>query len=261
MSDTTNDQTLDAETLASLFEPVDETEKKSPEKADGYSSTLLKFPQKDVPEPTTEDEETAEAPEITADTILEGILRLNKEGHSECVIMATLERLHNIHEGESIEELSEDDREQIDSMAVEGAVVDIYSLDGHLFNLVLSFDSVKDAYLLELNQILNRYRSMQESIASADNVPDTDAAMFTMSLMPESLNGFGAMTLTFPAAYFRILDDNGVNASMLIQFYADNIQFQLIDMDEELKSELTADVMREMEEGTGGQIFDSEPEF
>ncbi len=259
MSDTNNEQTLDPDTLASLFEPVDETEKQAgADNNDSIKELSDLYPDGFVPEPTnsiSDDKENAE--EITSDTIPKGILTLNDEGHSDSVIVASLERLHNVQDGAVIEELSEDDREQIDGMTIEGAAVDIYTLDGHLFNLILKFDTVKDAYLQELHDILNRYRVMQESMAANDSVPETEAAMFSISLMPESLNGFGALTLTFPAAYFRILDDNGVNASMLIQFYEENLQFQTLDIDEDMQSELTADVMREFEEGEGGQIFDT----
>ena len=61
-------------------------------------------------------------------------------------------------------------------------------------------------------------------------------------------------------SYFRVLDDNGVNGSIALQFYAENLQFVQLNTDDEYESELSAEIMREIEESGGGSLFDIEDE-
>ncbi len=236
---------ISPELAASLFAPEEETESIKPEQN--------KAP---VPEPAAPADETEEeTPEVTPDLILKYLTETDENGHSQAVIVASLERLHNVTEGKLLEDIPEDDREYVDDMVIEGAAIDIYSLDGQLYNLILKFDTVKDAYLKEINEMCNRYRDMQESM-SINDVPNTELAYMSITLMPNQLQGYGALSLSFPIGYFRVLDDNGVNASMLLQFTNENVQFQALEMDSETRSELVADVMREMEEGKDGQIYE-----
>ncbi len=246
---------ISPELAASLFEPevkTVETENQEDHSEESPVNSFIDEEDAFVPAPTENKTEEEEMPTVTPDTILSGLTTLNSDGHSDAVIIATLERLHNVSDLTTIEDLSEEDREYVDEMVIEDAGVDLYSLDGQLFNLILKFDTVKDAYLKELNEICNRYRAMLEkSTDDNDIVP-----MLSLTLMPESLKGYGMLNLTFPVGFFRILDDNGVNASMLIQFMAENVQFQALDIDEETKSNLTADVMRELEESGDGSLYE-----
>ncbi len=192
--------------------------------------------------------------EVTPDNIVTALQAVDENGHSAAVIVADISRLHNVTPNMTLEEVPEENREYVDQIVVKNAAFDMYTLDGHLFNVILRFDSAKDAYMKELNEFMHRYRVMQEDIAitGADTV-----AMFTLTLMPEIMKGQGVMNATFPVGYFRILDDNGVNSSFMFQFYVENIQFMKLEIDDETKSEITADAMREVEQGTGGSLFEN----
>ncbi len=196
--------------------------------------------------------------EITPDSIIEALDQLNEDGYTDSVIVADLSRLHNVTKDTTLDNISEDDREYVDQIKIENAVFGMYSMDGNLFNITLKFDTVKDAYMKDLNELLNRYRVMQEQIATSE---DTDTmAMFTLTLMPNKLNGLGVLNISFPVAYFRVLDDNGVNTTLLMQFYVDNLEFMKLNIDEDTRAEISADVMRETEaENSGsGSLFEEE---
>ena len=213
---------------------------------------------KDVPLPKQVVDVTEEGAdiEITPDTIIDSLYTLNETEHTDAVIVAELSKLHNVTENTILDEVSEDDREYVDQITVENTLLDIYTLDGELYNVVFNFDSVKDVYMKELNELLNRYRMMQEQIAT--NGENGTVAMFSVTFMPNRLDGHGILTASFPVAFFRVLNDNDVNASLLIQFHESSLQFSKIEIDDELKAEITADVMREINEGTDGDFFNTE---
>ncbi len=243
---------LSPEIAATLFEPSPEDPKDETQEVAPEETEII------APAPTEakeEKEEDEEVLEITPDTILKHIVDEDEDGHSPSVIIVTLERLHNINEGTVMEEIPEEDREYVDDMVIEGASVDLYTLDGQLYNLILKFDTANDAFLKSLNEICNRYRAMREDDAN-EKASDPGLATLSVTIMPDTLKGYGALSLMFPVGYFRVLDDNGVNASMLLQFMDENVQFQSIDISSEMRSEITSDVMREAEEGNDGSLFE-----
>ena len=231
--------------LNSLFEePIPEPETKPILEPSDNTDSFAAEPDK------TEDVE------ITPDSIIDALDQLNEDGYTDAVIVADLSRLHNVTKDTTLDNISEDDREYVDQIKIENAVFGMYSMDGNLFNVTLKFDTVKDAYMKDLNELLNRYRVMQEQIATSE---ETDTmAMFTLTLMPNKLNGLGVLNISFPVAYFRVLDDNGVNATLLMQFYVDNLEFMKLNIDEDTRAEISADVMREaeVENGSGGSLFE-----
>jgi len=233
------------EELNSLFELTEpETKAAKPE------ATEVDFVAPQTKAPKNTNEEVL----ITPETILDALMSTDEEGYSDAVMVADLARLHNVTPETTLENIPEEDHEYVDQMSIEGATFDMYTMDGKLFNMVLHFDSERDAYMKELNELLNRYRAMQEQIA--ENGEEGTVAMLSLTLMPNELNGKGALFASFPVSYFRVLDDNGTNASFLLQFYEENLEFMKLDVDEETRAEITADVMREMEEGTGGSLFE-----
>ena len=192
--------------------------------------------------------------EFDAGDIIAGMKELDEDGHSTGIMMASLSILHGVTPDMTIDNVPEENREQVDGMQIENVKFDLYSLDGNLYNLVLTADTPQDAYLNELYQLLNRYRMLQENIAI--NGPDTDVPFFNFTAMPKTLNGRGAMSAVFPVAYFRVLNDNCVNTSLMMQFYESSISFAALNLSEDEKSEMIADVMREVEQNSSVSMFE-----
>lgn len=190
---------------------------------------------------------------VTPDIILETLNKVDKDNHTDAVIIADLSRIKNVTDDMTFDNIPEENREYIDQIVVEQSKFDMYTLDNNIFNITLKFDSAKDAYMKELNELLNRYRVMQEDLIEKGK--NNEAIMLMFSFIPNELKGRGVLNVAFPISYFRILDDNNVNATFLMQFYVDNLQFGEIKIDDDVKSEIIADTMREMEEGTNGSLF------
>lgn len=207
-----------------------------------------------IPFPGADTKKTEPEIEINADTIIDALYEVDEQNHTKATIVADLSRLHNVTSETKLDNIPDEDREYIEQFVIENCEFAMYSMDGNLFNVTLRFDTEKDAYMAELNQLLKRTTLMQQSIAEND-IKDT-AAMFSLTLLPDSLEGRGLATMSFPVSYFRVLDDNGVNATMLMQFYIDNLEFIKIDIDEDVRAQMTADAMREVEAGTGGSLFE-----
>lgn len=236
---------LTPEVSASLFEETEKEVSQFNENED----TLL------APEAPEEDIKNGDM-EINAETILSEIMDIDDNGHSKSIIIAAIEKLHNVEEDMDLSLVSDDDHEYIDDITIEDCRIDMYTLDGIIFNLVMKFDNSKSAYLKEINEMCNRYRVMQEDMATNPNSDASIVPMMSLTFMPHSMNGQGAMVLSFPIGFFRVLDDDGVNCSFFMQFWATNVSFTKIDIDEDMKSELTADVLRELEQGNNGQMFE-----
>ncbi len=239
---------MNEEILNSLFETPIPEPGKSVSKENESENKVIEFP--------GVNKDDNEGIEISPDVIFTSLLKLKENGYTDAIILVTLERLHHVTENTTLDSISEDDRELVDQIEIENTVFDMYTLDGNLVNVTYRFDTVKDAFMKDLNEILNRYKNMQEQIAESD-ATDT-VAMITFTLVPNALDGQGVLTMRFPMAFFRVLDDNGVNATMLVQFNYNNLEFLKIDIDEDTKSEITADVMREFEVGSGGSLFEED---
>ena len=188
-----------------------------------------------------------------ADEIIAMITSTNEEGQSPATIYVALERISNVTENMSIEDIKEDDREMVEDLVVKDCTIDMFSMTTDIANLVFNFDSPKSAYLQEFYSILNRYRMMQEALAQENK--DNVLPMISISIVPEHLMGQGIMMAAFPLAFFRTLDDSGLNTSLHTLFYTENIQFSRIEITEEEQREAIADVMRDMSSGTGGDLF------
>lgn len=248
---------IDPKIAATLFElPKEEPEIKEESEPVSLLFDMPKVPEFDFADDTNENKEYTG--EISGETILDAILDLDDNNHTKSIIIAAIEKLHNVDDGVDLSEVPDEDHEYIDDITIEDCSVDMYTLDGIIFNLVLKFDNPKNAYLKELNELCNRYRAMQEDMATNPNADPTIVPMFSLTFMPYKFDGKGAMVATFPIGYFRVLNDDGVNCSFFLQFWANNVSFTKIDIDEETKSEMVADVLREVEKGSGGQLFENE---
>jgi len=200
-------------------------------------------------------EETIE--EFDQDTILGLINSVDKDGYCPCYMIVSLELYKDITSDMTLMDVPEENKNIVDDMQIEDCSVDLYTMDGELVNAVFTFNSDRNAYLQELKRLLDRYRLMQDDIASNPDANDR-MAVFTLAFMPKALNGKGLMQISFPVSYFRTLDDAGLNVCMHMMFHMNNVQFMKIDIDEETEAEITADILREMEGGTGGALFDEE---
>ena len=192
--------------------------------------------------------------DFDADDIINGMKEVDEDGHSTGIMIASLSVCHNVTEDMSLDDVKEEDREHVEDMQIASVKFDMYSLDGHLINLILTADTPKDAYLNDLYQLLNRYRRLQENIAAKGN--NTDVPLFTFTAMPGTLNGRGVMSAVFPVAYFRVLNDNCENTSLMMQFYEDSISFVALNISEEEKTDMIAGVMREVEASENTSMFE-----
>ena len=255
-----NIPTISPEVAATLFEqPSGVIEAPEPDEdiEEVVSDPSLLFEMPEAPEDTLViEEESGDNISVTPEAILDAIMDKDDLGHSPCTIVATIEKLHNVEDNMDLSDVPDDDHEYIDDIAIEDCEVDVYTLDGMIFNLVLRFDNAKSVYLKELNELCNRYRTMQEDMATNPDADPSIVPMLSIIFMPLKMHGQGAMTVSFPIGYFRTLDDDGINCSFHMQFWNTNVSFTKIDIDDESKAELTADVLRELEEGTSGQLFE-----
>ena len=80
--------------------------------------------------------------------------------------------------------------------------------------------------------------------------------MLTLTIMPKNTKEYVGVQFSFPLMFERVLMDNDVNAAMHMMFMAENMQFQHITMSVDEESDMVADVMREQETGTGGNMFE-----
>ena len=216
-----------------------------------------------IPEPEMEPEEISEEEratsanhlEFTSEDILDLVTSVDEDGHSPSYINASLDRIVDIGENTTLEDLTEENYEHVDSIQIEYVNVSFDSLDGEIATCILSFDTVNDAYLIELNEFLNRYKIMCKDYSMQENA-GAAIPSFSMTFAPKALNGFGIMRISFPILYTRCLNDEGTNASMLIAFRLSNLEFSRLDISEEDLAELKADVYREVQSGTGGMLFE-----
>lgn len=204
--------------------------------------------------PNEEDDDAIRTLEFNGEDILALITSIDDEGHSPSVITASLENIKNIKEGQTLADVDEENREYVDQINIEYCSVDIDTLDGQLMSVILTFDSPSDVYLRELNEFLNRYKIMCHDFAASDT--DSNIPLMSLTFAPKELRGFGFLQCTFPVMYVRCLNDSGTNASMYMMFHIENMEFGKIDITDEQLAELKADVYRQLETGTGGQLFD-----
>lgn len=197
---------------------------------------------------------TFKSEDIDADRLLADILKLDNDGHSNCQILFTMERLHNIKEGMALDEVPEEDREWLDDLQVENAVIDLYSMDGEISCLNLIFDNDKDVYIREINDFVSQYRIAQEQLQQEDGSKN-DMIMLSVLLMPYETDYQAFLQLAFPFWSGRVVGVTGEANVMTLMFHNDNIDAIQIDMTEDELNTVTADVLRSMESGTGGNMF------
>lgn len=207
-----------------------------------------------VPEPKKEAEDVkVEDMEFEADDLINAMQMVDENGHSPSFIVASVDRLKNVSPDKLLDDYAGDDIDNVDQMSVENCAVNISTFDGDLVMLNLTFDTPKDAYMIELNNLLKRYQVLNETMAADDNTDEVP--MFSLYVAPHMYKGMGVVRFSFPVFYTRCLNDNGMNTSVLLVFHLDQIGFEKINATEEEMAQLTADVMREMEAGDGGRIY------
>ena len=210
-----------------------------------------------IPEPTVNEENVNALDigntEINADTILAEICTVDENGHSPSMITLSLERINKVMPGKLYLDYTDEEKEFIDSVNIGDCAVDIYSLDGTLFNAVFTFDTRTAQYLADMNDILNRYRHVTEEYAM--NGVEDKGVVLSIIIAPNKFMGKGICILNMPTMYVRCLDDNGENAAMFTQFHAEDVDFLCIDMTEEEEIQLTADAMRLAADSSNGELF------
>lgn len=184
--------------------------------------------------------------EITADSIQEEITGLNEDGYSRSAIIAIIEKIHNILKNP--ESVTDEDHEYLKQIDIEYCKVDMFSVSDGIVNLVLTFDSAEDAFLRELTDNLNYYRNLVEKANELSYEDDnTPLPMLTFTFAPYKFKGMGVAIFTHPIAFFKTLNDDGVECCMHLLFNNEDVHFQKVDISDEALTEIQADIMREKE--------------
>lgn len=199
------------------------------------------FESEQIPELMVEEE----IPEITPEGIYNSILETDENGYTPCTIVAMIEEISNAENIDNIEEIKEDDREIIESQTIDFCGVDMYTLDGEILNIILTFDSPKDAYLRDLKQMLDRYKNMASRFVEEEN--GSELPMFSLTFMPNIYGGRGLGYFAFPISYFKTINEKNEQTSIHLLFNLENVSFEKITLSEDEISEITASLMREEE--------------
>lgn len=194
--------------------------------------------------------------DVDPNQLLKDILKINEDGHTDSQVLVTMERLHNVEEGMTLEELGDENREWIEDLEIEDCSLDIFSMDGEITCLNMAFDTPQSVYLRELNSFINRYRLAQEAFVQDENRNPNDMLMLSVMIMPNIPNYQAFLQLCFPIWWGRVVNDEGEANTMTIMFHSNNIDAYQIDISEEELTEIKADILREAESGTGGAIFE-----
>ena len=168
-----------------------------------------------------------------------------KNCYCPCTIVAMIEALHDVHDGDDFDEITEDQREIVDDITIEYCTADIYSIDGDLLNVILTFETPQDEYLKDLMEMLDTYRQMAEKHIDNKNIT---IPMFSLSFIPEKYDGEVGATFSFPLSYFRTLDGNDQETQAHLIFNMENASYQQFDIDEDTMAEIEADVLRDIDQ-------------
>jgi len=191
--------------------------------------------------------------EVTMESILDGILKTDEEGHAKSTIYMQLDRVNHVSEVESFYDIKEEDEEYVASQEVDDCSVDFWTLDGNILNVILKFDSKNSVGYTFTREILDRYRRLHTELINDDD----KMAKFSLIIVPESLGGRGVFVAYMPISYFAILDDNGQDVAFHLQFYSNNITAQEIEMTDSEKAELAAEVQPSLNYTvTNGNLFE-----
>lgn len=226
-----------------------------------FESTDDEIDMANIPKPEDAEDSVHKRVDInevkSVDDLLDMCMEIDPDDdkHSNIFTIAMIQKLHGVTEDvTSVDDIPEENREYVDDIEISDFKLDIFALEGSVANVLMTFDSVHSAYLKELNELLNRYRIIQEDLAV--NGKDDTVAMFSLIFMPKKMNGLASVQMNFPIMYARVLAENDVNCAMQLLFDINNIKFALLDIDEDTDAEITADAMRDAESGTGGILFD-----
>lgn len=208
----------------------------------------------DLVEEYVKEASEAAASDMTVDEAMALITAQNKEGYSPSQIYVSLERLVNLDEDTTLENLRDDQRETVEDTEISNCKIDFFALTDDIATLTFTFDSEKDVYLREFYETLKRYRYMLEKLEQEER--DDIMPMLTIMITPEESYGQAILACSFPVSYFRTLDDTGINASLSILFHTANITYMFVPATEEEHRETVANAMREIEAGGNGNLFE-----
>lgn len=203
-----------------------------------------------IPAPQKKEDGTIEMPKLTAEDIFKEILVVNEEGYTASVIVASVERIHNILE-KGAENITPEDEELIVQVQPEFCKVEIYALTDDAWVVSLIFDSKTDAYLADLVAALDKYREMvmneRMKMMEQEGYQPKAIPIFKISFFPYSLGGLGVGTFTDPIDYQRTLEEDD-KYGIHILFSNETMEFEQIEVTEDDISDIQADVIREESE-------------
>lgn len=206
-----------------------------------------------IPVPQKKDDGTIKIGELTAEEIFKEIHYINDDGYSADSIIATTEKLYNVEE-KGFENLEADDREIVQTVAPEYCVVELYALTDNVWITSLTFDTEGDAFLTDMMDQLNRYKSMvmHERGKAMQNPEYKPSAIpsYSISFIPYTLGGFGVATFSDPIDYYKTLEDDG-KCGIHILFSNETVNFEQVSLTEDELVDVQADVIREEQEKMG----------
>lgn len=202
-----------------------------------------------LPTPVQKDDGTIQMDEISASDIFDAIITPGEDGYAACAIVAAIEKLHtDIH---PTDEDPQKDREIVQTINLEYCTVSIYALTDKVWVVELAFDSKDDAYLVDLRDHLDRYRTMMMKLRQQGmkdpSFRATEIPLYTLTFVPYKFGGFGVASFGDPIDYYEVNRPDGKRGFHIL-FSPDSMSFEQVEMTRDEFADTQAEVEREEEE-------------
>lgn len=201
-----------------------------------------------LPVPEEKDDGTVQMPEIKAEDIFDAIITPDENGYAASAIICAIEKLHT-----DIQPTDEDpqaNREIVQTINLEYCTVDVYAMNDNIWIVELTFDSENDAYLTDLRDHMNRYKTMMMELRQrAMGDPDFRTnviPMYTITFVPYKYSGFGVASFGDPIDFYEV-EKSGGKRGFHIMFSPDSMNFEQIEMTKDQLADTQAEVQREEE--------------
>ncbi len=197
-------------------------------------------------------------PDITQEMLIEEMCGTDEDGYTRCTVLlqssvvpdATPESINQIIVAEQTsdaEELADhDEADEKFNTSLQRCKCDVYTLDGQVVNLVLTFDSALDQDKNSLLDALRDYRTDMQKFEDATE--PADYPVIRLYFMPFKYPGQGMATFTQPFAFFETIpQDNDTARSVHMLFNIDNMGIDIFHVKVEEHLTMQSYVMETME--------------
>lgn len=171
-------------------------------------------------------------------------------GQSTGLIKVCIEQLHNVTE-ETINDVKDEDCELIREMDLVNVFIDMYTRDilGQKWYLAITFDTPFSQEKKEFMDLVQTYMELCQTKATEQELGiDSPIPMFSITMIPYSLNGEYYAHFAFPEKVEMIQDENGNERVAVLTFDFDNMDYAKNELSEDERSEIEASVLRDIED-------------